>query len=84
VTIAVVSPGAMGSALGAALARGGDRVVATVAARSERTARLAERAGLELLPDLRSATAAAQVVLSVVPPEAATAIVSEVTRATEG
>jgi 3-hydroxyisobutyrate dehydrogenase-like beta-hydroxyacid dehydrogenase len=84
VTIAVVSPGAMGSALGAALARGGERVVATVAARSERTARLAERAGLELLPDLRSAVAAAQVVLSVVPPEAATAVVSEVTRATEG
>jgi len=74
----------MGSALGAALSHGGERVVATVAARSERTARLAGRAGLELLPDLRSAVAAAQVVLSVVPPEAATAVVSEVTRATEG
>jgi 3-hydroxyisobutyrate dehydrogenase-like beta-hydroxyacid dehydrogenase len=74
----------MGSALGAALARGGEGVVATVAGRSERTARLAERGGLELLPDLRSAVAAARVVLSVVPPEAATAVVSEVTRATEG
>ena len=83
-TVAVVSPGAMGNALGAALSRGGERVVATVAARSERTARLAERGGLELLPDLRSAVAAARVVLSVVPPEAATAVVSEVTRATEG
>ena len=82
-TVAVVSPGEMGSALGAALSRGGERVVATVAARSERSARLAERAGLELLPDLHSAVGASEVVLSVVPPEAATALVSDVVRASE-
>ena len=37
-TVGVVSPGAMGSAVGAALARGGARVVATLVGRSERTA----------------------------------------------
>jgi 3-hydroxyisobutyrate dehydrogenase-like beta-hydroxyacid dehydrogenase len=83
VTVAVVSPGAMGSALGAALARGGERVVATLAGRSERTARLAEQAGLELVPDLRSAIGQADVVLSVVPPAAAPVVASDVVRAGE-
>jgi 3-hydroxyisobutyrate dehydrogenase-like beta-hydroxyacid dehydrogenase len=84
VTVAVVSPGAMGSALGAALARGGQRVVATLDGRSERTAWLAERAGLELVPVLRSALAVADVVLSVVPPGAAPAVAAEIARASEG
>jgi 3-hydroxyisobutyrate dehydrogenase-like beta-hydroxyacid dehydrogenase len=83
VTVAVVSPGAMGSALGAALVRGGERVVATVAGRSERTTRLAEQAGLELVPDLRSAIGEADVVLSVVPPAAAPVVASDVVRASE-
>ena len=82
-TVAVVSPGAMGSALGAALARGGERVVATVAGRSERTARLAEQAGLELVPDMRSAIGDADVVLSVVPPAAAPVVATDVVRASE-
>ncbi len=77
-TVAVVSPGSMGSALGAVLARGGERVVATLAGRSARTARLAEHAALEILPDLRSVLEAADVVLSVVPPEAATAVAWEI------
>jgi 3-hydroxyisobutyrate dehydrogenase-like beta-hydroxyacid dehydrogenase len=80
VTVAVVSPGAMGSALGAALARGGERVVATLAGRSERTARLAEPAGLELLADLQTALDEADVVLSVVPPEAARAVAADLVR----
>ena len=82
-TVAIVSPGAMGSAVGAALARGGVRVVATLAGRSERTARLAERAELELLPDLRSVIDAADVVVSIVPPEVAPAVAAEVLRAAD-
>ena len=70
-TVGIVSPGAMGSAVADALARGGARVVATVAGRSARTTRLAERAPIELLPDLDSVVATADVVLSIVPPEAA-------------
>lgn len=68
-TIGIVSPGHMGSGLGASLMRGGARVVATVAGRSARTARLA--ADLELVPDLDHVVAASQVVLVVTPPAAA-------------
>jgi 3-hydroxyisobutyrate dehydrogenase-like beta-hydroxyacid dehydrogenase len=83
-TVAVVSPGAMGSALGAALARGGARVVATVAGRSERTARLADHANIELLPDLASVVHEADVVLSIVPPESAGNVVADVLEAARG
>jgi 3-hydroxyisobutyrate dehydrogenase-like beta-hydroxyacid dehydrogenase len=68
----------MGSALAAALARGGSRVVSTIAGRSDRTARLADRAGLELLPDLSALVREADVVLSVVPPEAAESVVADI------
>ena len=64
----------MGSGLGRAWRRGGARVVATVAGRSARTVRLAEAAGLELLPDLDAVVAAAQIVVSVGPPDRAVEI----------
>ena len=80
-TVGIVSPGAMGSAVADALAHGGVRVVATVAGRSERTARLAERARLELLSDLGAVVAAAEVVLSIVPPEAAESVAADIVRA---
>jgi len=76
-TVGIVSPGAMGSAVGAALRRGDTRVVGTVAGRSERTARLARTAGLELLPGLADVIAAADVVLSIVPPDQAEAVAAE-------
>jgi 3-hydroxyisobutyrate dehydrogenase-like beta-hydroxyacid dehydrogenase len=71
-TVGIVSPGAMGSAVGGSLRRGGARVVATIADRSGRTARLAD--GLELLPSLEEVVAAADVVLSIVPPDQAEAV----------
>ncbi len=77
-TVGIVSPGAMGSAMAGALIRGGERVVATLDGRSERTARLAERAGLELLPDLDSVVDASAVVLSIAPPEAALEIAENI------
>ena len=64
----------MGSGLGRAWRRGGARVVATVAGRSARTVRLAEAAGLELLPDLDAVVAAAQIVVSLGPPDRAVEI----------
>jgi len=64
----------MGSGLGRAWRRGGARVVAAVAGRSARTVRLAEAAGLELLPDLDAVVAAAQIVVSVGPPDRAVEI----------
>jgi len=67
-TVAIVSPGQMGAGLGWALREGGARVVTTVEGRSARTRRLAEAAGLELLPALFDVVAVADVVLSVTPP----------------
>ena len=58
----------MGSAVGAAYQADGNRVVTTIALRSTRTADLAERAGLELLPDLDAVVGESAVVLSIVPP----------------
>jgi 3-hydroxyisobutyrate dehydrogenase-like beta-hydroxyacid dehydrogenase len=69
VTVGVVSPGAMGGALGRGWAEAGARVVATVSGRSPRTRGLAH--GLELLPALEDVVAASDVVVSVVPPGSA-------------
>ena len=81
-TIGIVSPGAMGSALGRAWARGGARVVATVAGRSERTRGLAH--GLDLLPDLPSVVAASDLIVSVCPPGAASDVLDAVLAAADG
>jgi 3-hydroxyisobutyrate dehydrogenase-like beta-hydroxyacid dehydrogenase len=81
VTVGIVSPGAMGSAVGHALGRGGARVVATIAGRSERTAGLASRAGLELLPNVADVAREADVVLSIVPPDQAEAVAAELSSA---
>jgi 3-hydroxyisobutyrate dehydrogenase-like beta-hydroxyacid dehydrogenase len=70
-TVGIVSPGAMGSAVGAAYRAAGSRVVSTVGGRSERTVALADRAGLELLPDLDEVVGTADLVLSIVPPDRA-------------
>ncbi len=73
-TVGIVSAGGMGSAVGGVLLRGGARVVTTIAGRSEGTARRAREAGLELLPDLGEVVEAADVVLSIVPPDQAEAL----------
>jgi 3-hydroxyisobutyrate dehydrogenase-like beta-hydroxyacid dehydrogenase len=72
-TVGIVSPGAMGSAVGAAYLAAGNRVVTTVAGRSARTIGLAEQAGLELLPDLDAVVSESELVLSIVPPGEAAA-----------
>jgi len=71
----------MGSAMADALARGGVRSVATIAGRSERTARLAGRAQIELLPDLATVVGEADIVLSIVPPEVAPDVAEDIVRA---
>jgi 3-hydroxyisobutyrate dehydrogenase-like beta-hydroxyacid dehydrogenase len=73
-TVGIVSAGAMGSAVGASLVRGGARVVTSIAGRSDRTGRLARQAGLELLQDVAEVVAGADVVLSIVPPGEAEAV----------
>jgi 3-hydroxyisobutyrate dehydrogenase-like beta-hydroxyacid dehydrogenase len=83
-TVGIVSPGAMGSAIGDALARGGARVLATLEGRSRRTARLAAEARLELVAGLRDVVREADVVLSVVPPGEADATAVAVAEAADG
>ncbi|WP_018352258.1 NAD(P)-dependent oxidoreductase [Longispora albida] len=77
--IGIVSPGYMGSGLALALHRGGARVVATVAGRSARTARLAE--GMDLLPSLDAVVEAAGVILVVIPPAEAVRAATEIAEA---
>jgi 3-hydroxyisobutyrate dehydrogenase-like beta-hydroxyacid dehydrogenase len=76
--IGVVSPGAMGSAVGASLARSGHRVVATLAGRSARTRDLAAAAPFDVVDDLAAVTAGSDLVLSVVPPGQAAAVAEAV------
>jgi 3-hydroxyisobutyrate dehydrogenase-like beta-hydroxyacid dehydrogenase len=75
-TIGVVSPGAMGSAVGRAWQAGGARVLATVEGRSERTRLLAH--GLELVPDLAAVVGDSDVVVSICPPAEARAVMTAV------
>lgn len=82
-TLAVVSTGAMGSALARVWREGDARVVSTGAGRGERTARLAREAGVELLPDLDAVVAAADAVVSVVPPGEAAAVARDVAAAAQ-
>ncbi len=79
VTVGVVSPGAMGSALGRGWAEAGARVIATVDGRSPRTRDLAH--GIELLPTLEDVVATSDVVVSVVPPGQAVAVAAAVREA---
>lgn len=74
-TIGIVSPGAMGSAVGRAYAAGGARVVASLEGRSSRTRELAH--GLELLPTVDEVVRLSDVVLSIVPPGEARSVASE-------
>ena len=69
--VGIVSPGAMGSALGRTLRAGGSRVVVSLDGRSERSRRLATEAGLEDVGSLDVLLREAAVVLSVVPPGSA-------------
>jgi 3-hydroxyisobutyrate dehydrogenase-like beta-hydroxyacid dehydrogenase len=82
--VGIVSAGAMGSSLGARLRQGGARVVVALEGRSGRTRRLAAEAGLEDVSALGSLLRQADVVLSVVPPEAAVRVVAAIAEAAAG
>ena len=67
-TIAVISAGEMGNAVGAALRETGFDIVTCVEGRSALTRARAERSGLRLLPDLEAVVAACDLFLSILPP----------------
>ena len=72
--IAVLSPGSMGGAVGAALVAGGRQVGSVLEGRSEETRVRAQAAGITAYPDLDAALAEADLVLSILPPSDATAL----------
>jgi 3-hydroxyisobutyrate dehydrogenase-like beta-hydroxyacid dehydrogenase len=76
--VGIVSPGAMGSALGARLRDGGTRVVVALEGRSKRSRRLALEGGLEDVGSLAALLQEATLVLSVVPPGSALDVASAI------
>lgn len=81
VRVALLAPGEMGAAVGARLIARGAAVSTCLAARGPRSAELAARAGLSLLPDLPALLAGADIFLSIVPPGAALSLAREVAAA---
>ena len=79
--IAILSPGDMGGGVGAALTEHGHDVITCVAGRSQETQARARRLGFRLAADLESLLAEADIVLSILPPEAAMGLASDVAAA---
>lgn len=69
--IAILYPGDMGSAVGGALREHGYDVMTCLAERGEGSRSRAERAGFRTVPDLDAIAAEADLILSILPPEAA-------------
>lgn len=78
-SIGIVSPGAMGAALGRAWQAGGADAVATLAGRSRRTGELA--AGLRLLDSLDDVVSTSDLVVSICPPSVAERCLTEIVAA---
>lgn len=83
-TIAILSPGEMGHAIGGVLGRRGLRVVTCLAGRSERTRGLTDAAGIEDCGSLDILVREADVVLSVTTSAAASGVGDDVARRLAG
>jgi 3-hydroxyisobutyrate dehydrogenase-like beta-hydroxyacid dehydrogenase len=81
VTVGIISPGDMGSAIGERLAKHGARVVVALDARSERTKSLAAAAGLEDVGSVERMVTEASHILSVMVPSEAVGAAERVARA---
>jgi L-threonate 2-dehydrogenase len=80
-TIAIMSPGDMGHAVGGVLRDAGLRVISQLNGRSERTRGLAARAGIEAVADDAALVREADMLLSILVPAAATALAERIARA---
>ena len=76
-TVAIQSPGDMGSGVGRELIARGFRVATCLAGRSERSRKLAAGAGFELAESLDDLVESADLVLSILPPAAAETFADE-------
>jgi 3-hydroxyisobutyrate dehydrogenase-like beta-hydroxyacid dehydrogenase len=83
-TIAIMSPGDMGHAVGAVLRQAGLRVVTQLDGRSERTRALAARAGIEEVSDDDALVRAPDILLSILVPAEAVALAERIARAVRG
>jgi 3-hydroxyisobutyrate dehydrogenase-like beta-hydroxyacid dehydrogenase len=79
-TVAILSPGEMGHAIGGVLRRRGLRVITSLAGRSGRTAELTRAAGIEDVGSLDRLVAEADMVMSVLPSASAGPAADEVAR----
>ena len=76
-TIAILSPGSMGSAVGQALSENGYDVVTNLNGRSERTRALAEEAGFRAVSGIDSIVEEADLVMSILVPSEAISVARE-------
>ena len=83
-TIAILSPGEMGHAIGRVLVNHGFRVVTSLAGRSRRTADLSQAAGIEDVGNLDCLVDQADIVLSIMPSAAAPVVAAEVANRLSG
>jgi len=81
-TIAVIAPGAMGSAVGRRLTDNGARVLTSLTGRSEATVQRAAAAGMVAAGDAE--IAGADIILSIVPPAEAVALAKRLAAAVAG
>ncbi|MCC6175253.1 MAG: DUF1932 domain-containing protein [Chloroflexi bacterium] len=77
-TVGILSPGAMGSAVGAVVRAGGIRTITCLAGRSERSARLAAQAGIEPVPDYETLVREADAILAILVPSEARGLAERV------
>ncbi len=77
-TIAIISPGDMGHAVGRILGLHGFEVITCLANRSERTKRLAAEGGIRDYPKMAAMLERADIILSIVPPGLAAQAAAEV------
>jgi 3-hydroxyisobutyrate dehydrogenase-like beta-hydroxyacid dehydrogenase len=77
-TVAIVSPGDMGHAVGRALGEHGLSVIASLNGRSERTRELAAQGGIRDVRSLEEMVSEAGLVLSIVPPAEAVSVARQV------
>ncbi len=77
-TVAIISPGDMGHAVGRMLGLHGFEVITCLANRSERTKRLASKGGIRDYPTITEILERADIVLSIVPPGLAAQAADEV------
>lgn len=80
-TVAIIAPGEMGHAVGAALRAHGARVTTCLAGRSERTLTRAQKTGMEVVGNDSDLVRNADIFLSIVPPAAAAGLAERIAEA---